>query len=247
MERMNSETQKDYWEFLPFRLDKANATLWRDNRVVPLRPKSFAALCFLIERRGQLVTKDELLSAVWRNRCVGEAVLKVCINELRQALGDDAQAPVYLITVARRGYRFAAPVTDVKPEHITEKPAVAPHRGMVTQQVRLPDRPRDSASQAANDLGKLQGERAPGCFPDRSLGIVSQCLAQLVDAAFFLTRPTQRFRHTALSNSFFFTSWPRRSIKNHNAAKLLGRNGTTRLSRQSVALALSNLKGKNSQ
>ena len=61
MERMNSETQKDYWEFLPFRLDKANATLWRDNRVVPLRPKSFAALCYLIERRGQLVTKDELL------------------------------------------------------------------------------------------------------------------------------------------------------------------------------------------
>jgi DNA-binding winged helix-turn-helix (wHTH) protein/tetratricopeptide (TPR) repeat protein len=125
MERMNSEAQKDYWEFLPFRLDKANATLWRDNRVVPLRPKSFAALCYLVERRGQLVTKDELLDAVWRNRCVGEAVLKVCINELRQALGDDAQAPVYLITVARRGYRFAAPVTEVKPEPKMGKPAIA--------------------------------------------------------------------------------------------------------------------------
>ena len=42
MERMNSETQKNCWEFLPFRLDKANATLWRDDKVVPLRPKSFA-------------------------------------------------------------------------------------------------------------------------------------------------------------------------------------------------------------
>jgi DNA-binding winged helix-turn-helix (wHTH) protein len=114
MERMNSETQKNCWEFPPFRLDKANATLWRNDQPVPLRPKSFATLCYLIERRGHLVTKDELLDAVWRDRCVGEAVLKVCINQLRQALGDDAHAPIYLITVARRGYRFAAPVTEIR-------------------------------------------------------------------------------------------------------------------------------------
>jgi DNA-binding winged helix-turn-helix (wHTH) protein/tetratricopeptide (TPR) repeat protein len=113
MERINSETQKNCWEFPPFRLDKANATLWRNDQAVPLRPKSFATLCYLIERRGHLVTKDELLDAVWRDRCVGEAVLKVCINQLRQALGDDAHAPIYLITVARRGYRFAAPVTEI--------------------------------------------------------------------------------------------------------------------------------------
>jgi DNA-binding winged helix-turn-helix (wHTH) protein/tetratricopeptide (TPR) repeat protein len=120
MERMNSETQKNCWEFPPFRLDTANATLWRNDQAVPLRPKSFATLCYLIERRGHLVTKDELLDAVWRDRCVGEAVLKVCINQLRQALGDDAHAPVYLITVARRGYRFAAPVTEIRPTKTEE-------------------------------------------------------------------------------------------------------------------------------
>src|SRR4051794_13347472 len=111
---MNSKIKADCWEFLPFRLDKANATLWRNDQVVPLRPKSFAALCFLIERNGQLVTKDELLHAVWQNRCVGEAVLKVCINELRQALCDDAHAPTYLTAIARRGYQFAAPVTRIQ-------------------------------------------------------------------------------------------------------------------------------------
>ena len=58
MKPMNSKIQSDYWEFSPFRLDKANATLWRNDQVVPLRPKSFAALCYLIERHGQLVTKD---------------------------------------------------------------------------------------------------------------------------------------------------------------------------------------------
>ena len=87
MERINSETQKNCWEFPPFRLDKANATLWRNDQAVPLRPKSFATLCYLIERRGQLVTKDELLDAVWRDRCVGEAVLKVCINRAPPGTG----------------------------------------------------------------------------------------------------------------------------------------------------------------
>ena len=112
------------WEFLPFRLDQANATLWRDDKVVPLRPKSFAALCYLIERNEQLVTKDELMEAVWQNRCVGQAVLKVCINELRQVLGDNAQAPTYLNTIPRRGYRFIAAVTEIQ-EIRSEEPAAS--------------------------------------------------------------------------------------------------------------------------
>ncbi|SEK61131.1 AAA family ATPase [Nitrosovibrio tenuis] len=120
--------QINCWEFHPFRLDKANATLWRNDQVVPLRPKSFAALCYLIERHGQLVTKDELLDAVWQHRCVGEAVLKVCINELRQVLGDDAHAPTYLVTAARRGYRFAAPVTEIQPAKKTEESAISARR-----------------------------------------------------------------------------------------------------------------------
>ena len=117
------------WEFLPFRLDQANATLWRDDKVVPLRPKSFAALCYLIERNGQLVTKDELLEAVWQNRCVGQAVLKVCINELRQVLGDNAQAPTYLNTIPRRGYRFSAAVTEIRAETRAEGSRISVRSG----------------------------------------------------------------------------------------------------------------------
>jgi DNA-binding winged helix-turn-helix (wHTH) protein/tetratricopeptide (TPR) repeat protein len=123
MKPMNSKIQSG-WEFPSFRLDKANATLWRGDKVVPLRPKSFSALCYLIERHGQLVTKDELLDAVWQNRCVGEAVLKVCINELRQALDDKAHDPIYLTTIARRGYRFSAPVTAIRAEVPTEETGV---------------------------------------------------------------------------------------------------------------------------
>src|SRR5687768_8077186 len=103
--------QTNYLEFHPFKLDKTNAILWRGDQVVRLRPKSFAMLCYLAERSGKLVTKDELLDEVWQHRCVGEAVLKVCINELRRTLGDNVSAPNYLLTVPRRGYRFIAPVT----------------------------------------------------------------------------------------------------------------------------------------
>ena len=65
-----------------------------------------------MERHGQLVTKNELLDDLWQRRHVCESALKVCINELRQTLGDDARAPTYLVTVARQGYRFIAPVTE---------------------------------------------------------------------------------------------------------------------------------------
>lgn len=111
MNRKPGEPEENCWQFHSFRLDKKNATLWRHDRMVPLRPKNFSALCYLVERHGQLVTKDELLDEVWQRRCVGDSVLKVCINELRHALEDDARTPVYLVTVARRGYRFIAPVT----------------------------------------------------------------------------------------------------------------------------------------
>ena len=127
MDSAHKGIQPQQWEFHPFRLDKTNAVLWRGDQAIALRPKNFAALCYLVERHGQLVTKDELLDAVWLHRCVGESVLKVCINELRQALGDDARTPNYLATVARRGYRFIAPVTEIKPAEEKSVPESGGH------------------------------------------------------------------------------------------------------------------------
>jgi DNA-binding winged helix-turn-helix (wHTH) protein/tetratricopeptide (TPR) repeat protein len=97
--------------FDEFRLDPANALLWRGDARVSLPPKPFEVLCCLAARAGKLVTKDELLDAVWSNLHVSESSLSVSINVLRSALGDDPRAPRYIETVARRGYRFIAPVT----------------------------------------------------------------------------------------------------------------------------------------
>ncbi len=94
--------------FGPFVLDPANARLTRDGVPVELPPKDFDVLCCLARQRGRLVTKDELLDAVWQHRFVSESVLKSVISRLRAALGDSAQQPRYIETAPRRGYRFVA-------------------------------------------------------------------------------------------------------------------------------------------
>jgi DNA-binding winged helix-turn-helix (wHTH) protein len=95
-----------------FELDEADARLARAGEPVPLAPKPFAVLCALTRKPDKLVTKNELLDAVWGHRFVTESVLKSAISEVRAALGDDPKQPRYIATVSRRGYRFiAAPVT----------------------------------------------------------------------------------------------------------------------------------------
>src|SRR5499426_2824568 len=96
--------------FPPFRLDPVNQRLNCDERVISLRPKTFGVLYHLAERANQLVTKDELLDVVWPGLNVGDAVLKGCVREIREALGDDPNAPRFIETAHRLGYRFIAPV-----------------------------------------------------------------------------------------------------------------------------------------
>jgi DNA-binding winged helix-turn-helix (wHTH) protein/predicted ATPase len=98
--------------FEPFCLDLASECLRRGSDVIKLRPKAFAVLEYLLARSGQLITKEELLNAVWPGTFVGEAVLKVAIRQIREALNDDPKSPRYIDTAHRRGYRFIGRVTD---------------------------------------------------------------------------------------------------------------------------------------
>jgi DNA-binding winged helix-turn-helix (wHTH) protein len=99
------------WTFEPFALDPANACLWRGAEAVPLPPKAFDVLSYLVTHPDRLVTKSELLDAVWPATAVSDAVVRVTIGALRKVLGDTRQPPRFLATVPRRGYRFLAPVT----------------------------------------------------------------------------------------------------------------------------------------
>jgi DNA-binding winged helix-turn-helix (wHTH) protein len=99
------------WCFDRFRLDPSQARLWCGSEVVALPPKAFDVLHYLLTHPDRLVTKDELLAAVWPATAVSEAVVRMAIGALRQTLGDSARAPRFIATVSRRGYRFLAPVT----------------------------------------------------------------------------------------------------------------------------------------
>ena len=96
-------------------MDPLNQQLWWGSRLVSLPPKTFAVLRYLVERPQRLITKRELLDALWRDVHVGEAVLKTHLKEIRQALGDSVKTPRFIETVHRRGYRFVAPIEQDPP------------------------------------------------------------------------------------------------------------------------------------
>src|SRR5262249_6588028 len=96
--------------FSSFTLDVVEGRLVRVSEVLPLRHRDLAVLHYLALRPNRLVTKDELLAAVWPRISVSEVVLAVCVSELRKVLGDSAKVPRFIETVHGRGYRFIAPV-----------------------------------------------------------------------------------------------------------------------------------------
>ncbi|HEY7500328.1 MAG TPA: alpha/beta fold hydrolase [Vicinamibacterales bacterium] len=98
------------YRFGPFHLDVRERRLSRSDAPIPLRLKVFDTLRVLVEHAGQLVTKQELLDAVWPETTVEENNLNHNVSVLRKALGDRATGQQYIETVPRVGYRFAAPV-----------------------------------------------------------------------------------------------------------------------------------------
>ena len=97
--------------FAPFRLDLGAERLWRGEEARPLTRKAFAVLGYLVRHAGRLVTKDELVAAVWAVPYVSDMAMATCIREIRRALDEQAQTPRFVETVRGRGYRFCAPVT----------------------------------------------------------------------------------------------------------------------------------------
>jgi DNA-binding winged helix-turn-helix (wHTH) protein/TolB-like protein len=98
------------YEFGPFILDLAQHLLLREGNRVPLTPKTYDALVVLVENSGRMLTKDELMKALWPNSFVEESNLTQQVSMIRKALGESAGEDRYIITVPGRGYRFAAEV-----------------------------------------------------------------------------------------------------------------------------------------
>ena len=103
--------------FGPFELKFGSDELYRDGAPVKLPPQPFKVLALLTTRAGQLVTREELRQEIWGQDTFVDfdKGLNFCIKQIREALGDNAQAPQYIETLPRRGYRFIAPVERLGP------------------------------------------------------------------------------------------------------------------------------------
>lgn len=122
----------DSYECGDLLVDLRRVEVRRGGRVVPLEPKAFDVLRHLIENRDRLVTKDELLDVVWKATFVTPNVLTRAVAQLRKALGDDAFESRFIETVARRGYRFIAPVEAARRATAPATAVPSPRRLTVT-------------------------------------------------------------------------------------------------------------------
>ena len=111
------------YQFGPFHLDARERRLSRGGEMIPLRLKVFDTLLVLVENAGRLVTKQELLDAIWPETTVEENNLNHNVSVLRKALGEGATGQQYIETVPRVGYRFVAPVDAIAAT--SERPSTA--------------------------------------------------------------------------------------------------------------------------
>ena len=119
-----SKENKHFYDFGPFRIDPEEKVLSRENEAIPLTPKSFDTLLILIRNSGRVVTKEDLMKALWPDSFVEEANLSQNIFILRKALGETAQDARYIATVPGRGYRFAEKVAETV--MVTDTPTEEP-------------------------------------------------------------------------------------------------------------------------
>src|SRR5882757_977233 len=131
------------YRFGQFMLDPGRRTLSRANLSVSLTPKAFDVLLFLAQNPNRLVTKEELLQAVWGDTFVEEGNLTQYISHLRKALGDNSEDSRLIVTIARKGYQFTGDVAvaeaaDTPKQVAVHVPAAESSRAVTRPLVEFP-------------------------------------------------------------------------------------------------------------
>jgi DNA-binding winged helix-turn-helix (wHTH) protein/TolB-like protein/Flp pilus assembly protein TadD len=124
-----------FYEFGDFRLDSTKRVLLREGATVPLTPKCFDVLLLLVSRRGQIVSKDELMTRVWPDTIVEENNLNVNVSLLRKTLGEKPNDHRFIVTVPGSGYQFVAEVRLIDGEN---NGAAEPRSGLTTSSASRP-------------------------------------------------------------------------------------------------------------
>jgi Tol biopolymer transport system component/DNA-binding winged helix-turn-helix (wHTH) protein len=162
---MNTPTEGHY-EFGPFRIDAIKRLLLRESELVPLTPKAFDLLLALVENRGRVIEKDELMNKVWAGTVVEESNIAHHISALRKALDDNHGKRRYIVTVPGRGYSFVA---DMRPMEVEGADLLVAKRTssriVIEEVVNGEDWPRRVLEQEAPDKESLLISTPPGAEP----------------------------------------------------------------------------------
>ena len=154
-------------------LDTTLFELRKEGEALSIEPKAFDLLRFLVENRDRLVSKDELLDAVWDGRIVSEATVGSCVNAARKAIGDSGKEQRFIQTLPRRGFRFVGAV-DVKADpsdaNAADKPAPTdPADGLSNREIgpgRRPEGTMDRPSIAVLPFDNLSDDTQQDYFAD---------------------------------------------------------------------------------
>lgn len=170
-----SPQTKRFYEFDRFRIDVTERVLMCEGELAPLTQKAFEVLLALVERRGQIVSKEELMEKVWPDTFVEEGNLAQNIYTLRKALGQTPNGEGYIATVPRRGYRFAANVREsFEEEEPQHKPA----------SIKFDVDERDGSPNASEGAPDAAGASSPTFgLPPRALKIISAGAITLIVTA----------------------------------------------------------------
>ena len=158
------------FQFEAYTLDLNRSSLRTADRDAQLRPKAFEVLRHLVENAGRLVTKEELIRAVWPNVVVTDEVLTHCVSEVRRAIDDSKQT--IIVTVPRRGYRFAATVSQVAADPPAPRAPLSVGSDPASRPSPLLDRP----SVAVLPFANLGGDPQQDYFSD---GITEDIITEL--------------------------------------------------------------------
>lgn len=138
-----SSTVSTIYEFEDFRLIPSEGLLLRNSVRVELNPKAFGVLVMLVERNGHLLSRSEIMDAVWEEAFIEEGAISKAVWFIRNALGDTSKER-FIQTVPRRGYRFVAPV-----RVLNDPTAGEPAAEFVSSGYRLPTTSPDIAAEPA--------------------------------------------------------------------------------------------------
>jgi TolB-like protein/DNA-binding winged helix-turn-helix (wHTH) protein len=137
--RMGNSSAREVYEFEDFRLDAGYLMLYHDDEELTLAPKAVETLLALVERRGEIVSKDELLETVWPDAIVEESNLFLYLSVLRKTLGTQENGKPWVETLRRRGYRFSGNVRVMPAAREDRTPRIAPVPLHVVPRSPLPD------------------------------------------------------------------------------------------------------------